>query len=79
MESDINGRRFYVGIKQSTEAVAEGLAKRAIVARDADSHVKEPFLELCAEKGVPLEFYDTKQELGRAFGIDVGAACVVML
>ena len=79
MDSDIKSSRKCVGIKQSTEAVLEGLAKKAIVASDADNHVKEPFLDLCKKKGVPVEFYETKQELGKACGIDVGAACAVIL
>jgi len=79
MESDIKSLPKRVGIKQSTEAVASGLAKKAIVAHDADDHLKEPFLELCTQNGVPVEFYETKQDLGKACGIDVGAACAVIL
>ena len=54
-------------------------AKKALVALDADSHIKEPFLELCAKEGVSVEFYATKTELGKSCGINVGAACAVIL
>ena len=79
MDSDIKSSKKCVGIKQSTEAVTEGKAQYAIVAEDTDSHVKEPFLELCNQKNVPVKFYATKQELGKACGIDVGAAVTVIL
>ena len=68
-----------VGLKQSKEAIISGKAKKALVALDADSHIKEPFLELCAKEGVSVEFYATKAELGKSCGINVGAACAVIL
>ena len=79
MDSGIKGSHRCVGIKQSTEAVAVGIADCAFVANDADNHVKEPFLELCKQKNVPVKFYETKHELGKACGIDVGAAVAVIL
>jgi len=76
---DLKSRRTYVGLKQSTEAVLAGEVEKAYVAKDADPKVREPFVLLCNEKNVPVIYYDTKQQLGRACGIDVGATCVVVL
>ena len=76
---DIKSSRKCVGIKQSKEAVARGLAKKAFVACDVDAHIKDSFLELCKEMNVSVEFYESKHELGKACGIDVGAACAVIL
>jgi len=76
---DLKSRRTYVGLKQSTEAVAAGEVETAYVAKDADPRVREPFEDLCKEKNVPVVYFDTKQQLGRACGIDVGATCVVVL
>ncbi len=79
MQPDSSLPRSYVGLKQSTEAVSEGLAKKAYIAMDADSHVSQPFLELCKSYGVPVEYVETKAKLGKAFGINVPAAVAVEL
>ena len=79
MVEDAKTSQKHVGLKQSKEAVLNGKAKKVLVALDTDSHIKEPFLELCAQKDVPVEFYATKAELGKACGINVGAACAVIL
>jgi len=68
-----------VGIKQATKAVEAGKAKKAFVAKDADSKVIDPFIQLCNDKSVLIEYTDTKKELGKACGIDVGAAVAVIL
>lgn len=79
MQPDATLPRSYVGLKQSTEAVREGLAKKAYIALDADSHVSRPFAELCKECGVPVETVETKTKLGKTFGISVPAAVAVEL
>ena len=79
MQPDSSLPRVYVGLKQSTEAVSEGLAKKAFIARDADSHIVTPFVELCKIHGVPVEEAETKAKLGKAFGINVPAAVAVEL
>ncbi len=78
MQPDLPVRR-YVGLKQSTEAVLGGTAKKAYIALDADEHVRLPFEALCRENGVPVEFAETKAKLGKAFGINVPAAVAVDL
>lgn len=79
MDSDLKGKRLLIGIKQSTEAVQQNKASAAYVAKDAAAHIREPFENLCKDKQLPLHYFDTKQQLGRACGIDVGATCVVVL
>ena len=79
MQPDSSLPRVYVGLKQSTEAVSEGLAKKAFIARDADSHVIMPFVALCKKSGIPVEEVETKAKLGKAFGISVPAAVAVEL
>ena len=79
MDNDLKGKRLLIGIKQSTEAVLNGKVSAAYVAKDAAPHIREPFEALCKDKQLPTHYYDTKQQLGRACGIDVGATCVVVL
>ena len=68
-----------VGLKQSARAVETGAAKLAYVAADAQDKVREPFLRLCEEHGVPVEVVDTMEQLGKACGIKVGAAVAAVL
>lgn len=79
MAGDAEKMQRCVGIKQCREAVLKGRAEKALVALDADCHVKNPFLELCEHKGVPVQFFANKTELGKFCRIDVGAACAVIL
>lgn len=68
-----------VGIKQSRKAVLDGLAKSAYVARNADPGITGPFARLCEDNGVEVVYVDSMEELGRACGINVGAAVAVLL
>ena len=79
MQPELQNVRFFVGLKQSTEAIKCGDVKKAFVAKDADDHVRLPFLALCEENSVPVELCESKASLGKNFGISVGAACAVIL
>lgn len=79
MQTDLLNAPFFVGLKQSTDAIKNGKAAKAFVANDADDHVRLPFVALCSEHGVPGEFCETKAKLGKDFGINVSAACAVLL
>ena len=61
-------------MKQTRRAVSQGSAKRVYLACDADPALTEPLLALCREKGVSADCSLTMQQLGRACGIEVGAA-----
>lgn len=79
MQADLQDVRFFVGLKQSTDAIKNGEATKAFVAEDADDHVRLPFIALCEERKVPVEFIESKATLGKKFGISVSAACAVIL
>lgn len=68
-----------VGLKQSRKSVKDGRAVLAFVADDAEPRVIQPFVDLCAGHGVPVERVKSCEELGRACGIEVGAAVAVIL
>lgn len=68
-----NGKKS-IGTKQTAKAVEKGLAAVVFVARDADERVVSPIRALCSQKGVPLEEGATMAEIGKACGIEVGAA-----
>lgn len=79
MLRELASREKVIGAKQSRRALREGRAARAFLAADADPALTEPLAALCRETGVPLEQGCTMEELGRAAGIQVGAAVVVLL
>ena len=78
MLTELASAKPIVGIKQSKRAVLDGKAQSAYAARDADPDITGPFCELCRDCGVALVEVDTMEELGRACGINVGAAVAVL-
>lgn len=68
-----------VGAKQATKAVEKGQASLVLLADDADSRVTAPIRELCGRSGVALKMVPSMEELGKACGIEVGAAAVAVL
>ncbi len=68
-----------VGVKQSRRAIREGRAIRVLLAADADPALTQPLAELCGQQGIEAESGFTMEELGRAAGIQVGAAVVALL
>lgn len=79
MLDDLKGARKVVGIKQSEKAVSSGEAACVYVAKDAHERVTAPFVALCTDSGVEINYAETMVALGRACGIDVGAAVVAVL
>lgn len=63
-----------VGTKQLRKALARGGVRRVFLARDADPAITAPLENLCVQKGVPCSWVRRMTDLGRACGIDVGAA-----
>ena len=70
----ITEKKVVVGAKQLRKALAAGRVCRAYLARNADPAIIEPLEALCRENHVDYVFVSSMQELGRACGIEVGAA-----
>ena len=79
MLSELSTKEKVVGIKQLRKALGEGQARKVFVARDADPKLTDPILEQCSQTGVDVEQVPTMAELGRACGIEVGAAVAALL
>lgn len=63
-----------VGIKQTLRALEKGAVNCVYVAKDAEQRVLNPILKLCQSQGVKVIEVTTMAELGKACGIEVGAA-----
>ena len=76
---DIDSDSKTIGIKQSVKALEENRVEYAYVAKDADSDVIDPIIEMCNNSNVHIIYVDTMKELGAACGIDVDASVACIL
>ncbi len=63
-----------VGVKQLKKALNSGRVQRVFLAEDADPMLTEPLAELCRKTHIQCAWVPSMKDLGRACGIDVGAA-----
>ena len=71
--------RIVVGAKQLRKALESGRAACVFMARNADPAITGPIEAMCQRCNVEYVWVPTKQELGRACGIDVGAAAAAAI
>ncbi|MDQ0430806.1 large subunit ribosomal protein L7A [Planomicrobium stackebrandtii] len=67
-----------IGTKQTVKALKSGIVQEIIVAKDADDRMTKQIIQLALEKGIRIEFADSRLKLGKAYGINVGAAAVAI-
>ena len=67
-----------VGLKQSIKKIKSGEAKKVFVAMDASPSLVDEIRDACTEYNIPVKEVSEMKELGRAAGIDVGAAVVAV-
>ena len=70
----IPGSKMVVGAKQLRKALNAGRARRVYLAENADPVVTEPLATLCEQFHIEYSWVPSMAELGRACGIEVGAA-----
>ena len=63
-----------VGLKQLRKALENGKAKFVFLAQNADPALTEPIAALCQQNQVSHTWVGSMADLGRACGIEVGAA-----
>jgi large subunit ribosomal protein L7A len=68
-----------VGLKQTSRALEKGAVKTVYIAKDADSKLLRPILEMCKAKQIETQEVQSMVELGNACGIKVGAAVAAVL
>lgn len=71
--------KLIIGAKQAVKTVEAGLAEEVFIAEDADPRVTGKMVSLCKKMGVPLTYVESMKQLGKACGIDVGAAIVAVV
>lgn len=71
--------KVVVGAKQLRKAVASGRAGRVYLAKDADPSLTQPLQALCVEHHIQITWVSDRNALGRACGIEVGAAAAAVV
>ena len=74
MLSQLTNRQVVVGSKQLRKALNAGRASLVLLARNADPAITEPIEAMCHQKSVEVAWVQNMMDLGRACGIEVGAA-----
>lgn len=74
-----NSKNRTVGVKQTLRALEKESVLCVYVAQDAEGHVVRPILDICRNKGIKVREVQTMAELGKACGIEVGAAVAALL
>lgn len=66
--------KISIGTKQTTKMIEQGLVGEVFVAKDADPRITMKIVNLCKKMGVLVTYVDSMKLLGKACGIEVGAA-----
>ena len=77
--ADLRREKFVVGAKQLKKAVKSGSVRCVFLAENADPAVTEPLEVLCTANHIPITWVSNMADLGRACGIEVGAAAAAVL
>ncbi|GGA53636.1 ribosome-associated protein L7Ae-like [Kroppenstedtia guangzhouensis] len=72
-------KSLLIGAKQSKKAIQQGKVREVVIATDADEELKQSLIQICRNHGVAVSYVDSMQGLGKACGIDVGAATAAIL
>ncbi|MNI12803.1 Ribosome-associated protein L7Ae-like protein [compost metagenome] len=71
--------KISIGTKQATKLVELGKATEVLIANDADPRMTIKMVNLCKKLGVEVTYVDSMKLLGKACGIEVGAAVVAVV
>lgn len=71
--------KLSIGTKQATKTVEMGHATEVFVAKDADPRITIKIVNLCNMMGVKVTYVDSMNMLGKACGIEVGAAVAAVV
>ena len=79
ISQEIACAKVVVGAKQLRKALRNGTAKRVYLAKNADPAITEPIMAQCQLNSVEHTWVRSMTDLGRACGIEVGAAAAAVL
>lgn len=68
-----------VGTKQTRLAIEKGVAVKVFIALDAEAKLVDPIVNQCGNLGIPVVGVTSMRDLGKACGIQVGAAAAAVV
>lgn len=72
-------KHLSIGLKQTLKAIELDQAHEIIIAKDADKRLTSKLVYFGKDKNVSITYVDSMKQLGKACGIEVGAAAVALL
>ncbi|MFJ7729944.1 50S ribosomal protein L7ae-like protein [Neobacillus sp. NPDC097160] len=78
-EKVLQAQRTVIGTKQTVKALKEGIVQVLVVANDAEPKVTAKVVGEAHLLDVPVLYVDSMKKLGKACGIEVGAAAVAII
>ena len=76
---DLTSKKVIVGSKQLKKALKKGEARYVYLAENADPAITIPLEELCRQNNIHFTWVRSMDDLGRACGIEVGAAAAAIV
>lgn len=67
-------KKMVVGIKQTMRMIERGMVKNIYIAQDADFFVTRAIIEAALAANIPIISVESKKDLGRMCGIEIGTA-----
>ncbi|PKR76603.1 50S ribosomal protein L7ae-like protein [Halalkalibacillus sediminis] len=67
-----------IGAKQVLNSMKNGEVQEVVIAENAERRITDKVLKTADELGIPILYVESSKELGKASGIDVGAATVAI-
>ena len=77
--AELKCRKMVVGAKQLRKSLISGKASQVYLAENADPALTEPIEAMCLQNKVKCVWVATMADLGKACGIDVGAAAAAAI
>ena len=74
-----NHKTRTVGLKQTIQAIQSGRVEQVFLAQDIDDYISNMVKTECDIAGLKINYIDTKEDIGEACGIAVGAATAATL
>ena len=68
-----------IGLRQVNRGIGDDAIRCVLIAADTEERIRRELTALCRLRGVPVRFVSSKEELGKAVGIDVDCATVGIL
>ena len=72
-------KSYIAGTKQTVKALKDRNVKEVLIADDADPRILAKVIETAEDMDVAIVHVDSMRKLGRACGIEVGAAAVALI